>query len=176
MRILVRIPNWIGDAVNSIPLVLNLKKVHHVEGICHRRVAPIFEGIIKCHEFFSKKDLLRVSLNVRGKYDIGVVVPYSFSSAFAMWLINPSIRIGFDGDGRSILLTHVIKRQEFWRKEHILLSYLRLAKPLGIVPQVMEPRVEVRGCEEMVPEEEKFVAMSPFANYGPAKNGHWKIL
>ena len=168
MKILVRIPNWIGDAVNSIPLISNLKKEHQVEGICHVRVAPVFEGIIKCHKFSSRKELLGISLKMRRKFDVGVVVPYSFSSAFAMWLAHPGIRIGFDGDGRSFLLTHVVKRREFWRKEHILLSYLRLARPLGIEPQVMEPRVEVEGCESEF-EMEKFVAMSPFANYGPAK-------
>ena len=169
MRILVRIPNWIGDAVNSIPLILNLKKDHQVEGICHQRVAPIFEGLVNCHHFSSKKDLLRVSLKVWGKYEVGVVVPYSFSSAFAMWLTHPSIRIGFDGDGRSFLLTHVIKKREFWRKEHILISYLRLARPLGIEPQVMEPRVEIKNCDMQKFGLENYVAISPFANYGPAK-------
>ena len=174
MRVLVRLPNWIGDATNAIPAILNLKKAgHSVEGICHRRVSPIFENLIPCHVFYSRKSMEMLSIKQHGKFDVGIVFPVSFSSAFGMWLAHPKVRIGFNGEFRSIFLTHVINKNHFWKREHIVESYLRLLSPLGIKPKRLEPRVELKNCEEVLKKfnliGKKFIAISPFANYGPAK-------
>ncbi len=178
MKVLVRLPNWIGDATNAIPVILNLKKAGHtVEAICHRRVAPIFENLIPCHSFFTRKRMKLLSFRQRGKFDAGIVFPVSFSSALGMWLAHPKIRIGFSGEFRSIFLTHVIKKERFWKKEHIVESYLRLLGPLGIEPEKLEPKVQLKNCGKVLEKfnlvGKNFVSMSPFANYGPAKE--WPI-
>ena len=174
MKILLRLPNWIGDATNSIPVILNLKRAGHtVVGICHKRVAPVFENLIPCHTFLTRKRMKILSFKNRGKFDVGIVFPVSFSSAFGMWIAHPKIRIGFDGEHRSIFLTHVINKKDFWRKEHIVESYLRLLTPLGIQPEKLEPQIELRNCEKTLKKfkltDRKYVTVGPFANYGPAK-------
>ncbi len=174
MRVLVRLPNWIGDATNAIPVILNLKEAGHtVEAICHRRVAPIFENLIPCRSFSTRKGMKLLFLRQHGKFDAGIVFPVSFSSAFGMWLAHPKIRIGFNGEFRSIFLTHVIKKEHFWKKEHIVESYLRLIKPLDIEPEKLEPEVKLTNCKNIIEKfklvGKRFVSISPFANYGPAK-------
>lgn len=176
MRVLVRLPNWIGDAVNAIPLIKNLElSGHEVTGICHSRVLPVFEGLIRCETFTKRREAKVKSLKLRGNFDYGIVLPTSFSSAFAMWLAHPPERIGFDGEGRNFLLTRVIKKDSFWKKEHILKSYLRVLRPMGIQPQEFVPEVKVEPLDlsKFGLQNREYVAISPFANYGPAKE--WPI-
>ncbi len=172
MRVLVRIPNWIGDAVNAIPVVKNLQNNgFEVSGICHKRVFPVMDGIIPCETFSTRHEAKRISIKLRGRFDWGIVLPNSFSSAFAMWLAHPRKRVGFNGEARDFLLTHVVKKENFWKREHILKSYLRLLHPMGIKPKELVPEVVVREFDlrKFGINDENFVTLSPFANYGPAK-------
>ncbi len=172
MKVLIRFPNWIGDAVNAIPVVKNLQENgYEVTGICHKRVFPVVEGIVPCRTFSTRHEAKSISLKMRGKFDYGIILPISFSSAFAMWLAHPGKRIGFDGEVRNFLLTDVIKKAPFWKKEHILKSYLRLLEPMGIRPREFVPEVSITPVDlsKFGLDGENFVAISPFANYGPAK-------
>lgn len=133
MKIVVRAPNWLGDAVMSTPLIRRLVgEGHAVDVLCRPSVAGVYRGF---------PGLGGVLTTARGEwpgrparelkkraYDRAYILPPSFGAALAPWWAGIPERIGGDSDFRRPLLTRAVKIDE---RFHYLRRYLALVGAEG---------------------------------------------
>ena len=183
-RILVMAPNWLGDAVMSLPFFLQLRKVFpdaFICTVCRDYVSEIYSRKNEIDRILvygkiglkSKISLIK-KIRLSGPWDICFILSPSFSSAFIVFLAGLKSRIGYGTDYRSVLLTNAIEGA-LCKKDHLSNSYIRL---IGLVSE------EVMGYDylpSVVPPEDskniikskgitgKYAVFSAGASYGPAK-------
>ncbi|MDB5062419.1 MAG: rfaF [Mucilaginibacter sp.] len=122
MKILIRLPNWLGDVVMSTAFVNAVKQLYpnaQVDAIIKKELASIaalIPGINKVHPF-SKQEYSGLSgvyhfgKALRPlKYDIFFNLPHSLSSAIIAWACGAKQRVGFKKEGGFFLLTHSYKK------------------------------------------------------------------
>jgi len=136
MKLLVRLPNWLGDAVMSTAFIDALRLTYpeaKIDIIIKKElssIAPLIPGVNKIH-VFSKKDYpgLMGAYNF-GKslkseqYDIAFNLPSSISSASMIWATRAKKRVGFSKEGGFLLLTKVCKRPQNVHRVEEYLSIL----------------------------------------------------
>ena len=191
-RILVRGVNWVGDTVLSYPAVQQLKilfpKSHlaiFIPGylVDLWKTFPYVDEIIP---FQKQKGIgsiwedvnLSQSLKERN-FDLAVILPRSFRSAFHMFLARIPIRIGYQSEGRSLFLTHGVRRTKEVLHGHRVHYYQRLIEPLGKIESPPSPKIFLREEDRRwvdralkdlgIPEGKPLIAMNPSATYGLAK-------
>ena len=103
MKIIVRMPNWLGDAVMASAALANLRK--HFSKASISLLAKGEMGRIFDADCFFSTDSVNIDMLKAQQFDLGVLFTNSFSSAFLFWRAGiPSI--GYRGDGRSFLLKY----------------------------------------------------------------------
>jgi len=115
----------------------------------------------------------------RGKYDLGIVLPRSFSSAWYFWLGRMKRRVGYRGRGRGFLLTDRVSLPMGIDQQHLVITYKMLLNPLGIPVSDTKPRIILSGEEILqarelltrlaILPEHILVGIHPGATYGSAK-------
>jgi lipopolysaccharide heptosyltransferase II len=122
MKILIRLPNWLGDVVMSTAFVAAVKQLYpdaRVDAIIKKELsnmAPLIPGLTKTH-CFSKQEfkglvgVYRFGKKLRSeKYDLFFNLPQSLSSAVMGWATSSKKRIGFGKEGGFFLLTNSYKK------------------------------------------------------------------
>lgn len=137
-RILIRVPNWIGDAVMATPVLASARNIFPESKIfilANSSVSPIFYNNPNYDELiiFKKKGFLsnlKLGISLR-KYriDLAIILPNSFSSALIIWLAGAKERIGYNTDYRKIFLTKAPSHPG--RSKHRVETYLDLLKSYG---------------------------------------------
>jgi len=175
MKILVRVPNWLGDAVFSLALVEELKKKHEVSILVKPYLKDLFYKF-ETYTFSSYWDLFKKSLKLRG-YDGFLTIPISFSSALSGYLTGAPLRVGFSFDSRDFLLTHRIKIPSDWKFKHTMWTYIKLLEPFDIylneipIPEFIPSPDDVEKAEELlqIHRVNNYISVSPFTAFGTAK-------
>ena len=191
-RILVRGVNWVGDTVLSYPAVQQLKTLFpksHLAILIPSYLVDLWKTFPYVDEIipFQKKegigsiweDLnLSQSLKERN-FDLAVILPRSFRSAFHIFLARIPIRIGYQSEGRSLFLTHRIRRTKEILQGHRVHYYRKLMEPLGEIEGLPSPKIFLREEDRRwadgvlkdlgIREGELLIAMNPGATYGLAK-------
>ena len=122
MKILVRAPNWVGDAVMAIPALETIRRTHADDEICvlaRPVVADLFSGqpfadrILRydfrgSHRGWLGREKLIAELR-KEKFDIAVLLQNAFEAAWLAWRAGIPERIGYARDGRGPLLTKAIR-------------------------------------------------------------------
>jgi heptosyltransferase II len=118
MKILVRLPNWLGDMVMSVGFIKQLDhffpgaevSIIAKEGI--HELLPLFPGVKNVFIFSKKKykglkGLLKFGREIRNteQFDLFFSLPNSFSSAVIGFASGARKRIGYKQELRQILLT-----------------------------------------------------------------------
>ena len=181
-RILVRGVNWLGDAIMSTPALLRLRdaKPHaHIALLTASKLADLWTSHPAIDEVipFTKTDGIgNVSKRLRaGNFDTALIFPNSFRSACESWMAGIPKRIGFGGNGRSLMLTRVVPRRpsdiemhkrttaevmqlaetspakprdRYPLSAHHLHNYLHLTAELGANPAPAPPRIAVTSREK----------------------------
>ncbi len=191
-NIIVRMPNWVGDLVMATPILSDLRRAYPDAYITAMARSPVCELLQEDPEInelfcFSKGNTFgrRVGKrNVieklrRGKYDLGILLPHSFSAAWWFWQAKVRYRIGYAGNGRSLLLTHSLPLPETIEKQHLVVTYKMLLAPLGVPISDSPPRLylsekEIFQARELlrqhgVSDSSRLVGINPGATYGSAK-------
>lgn len=134
-KIIVRAPNWLGDAVMSTGFIKRLRTggpQNEIHVLCPSGISAIFSNYADVNQVisFEPGDSIRALIQrVRaGHYDLGYVLPPSFSSAFVFWAAGVPERIGYSSDFRRFLLTHPLRLDE---RFHYVRRYLGLLKQEG---------------------------------------------
>jgi lipopolysaccharide heptosyltransferase II len=122
MKILVRLPNWLGDVVMSTAFVSSVRQLYpeaQIDVIIKKELAGIASLIPNLHKvhLFSKQEYSGLSGVFRfGKtlkkerYDLFFCLPDSLSSAIMGWATAARKRVGFGKEGRFFLLTNSFKK------------------------------------------------------------------
>ncbi|MBI5492935.1 MAG: lipopolysaccharide heptosyltransferase II [Deltaproteobacteria bacterium] len=191
-RILVRAPNWIGDAVMSLPALSSLKALFPDAGVfvlAKPRVVPVFEnnpdaaGLITYDDNGRHRGLkgkLKLSGEIKGEgFNLAVLFQNAFDAAFLSFMSGIPERVGYARDLRSPLLTKAIPVTPEIEKRHQAFYYLNIVKELGgAVPERPAPRIYISGEEMLWAErflkengldKDRLIGAAPGASYGPAK-------
>ena len=183
-RVLVRLSNWLGDALMARPALHALRAAYPRAEItaCGPRVLLELlasEGLWQRTEALPGVPGLAARLR-DARFDAALVLPPSFSSAWLAYRSGARLRVGFAHEGRSLLLTRAVRRPA--RGDlHLSREYLRLAECLGAseVPLpglgVNEDAVREAGALRARAglEDRPFAILGPGAAYGPAKR--WSL-
>jgi heptosyltransferase-2 len=191
-RILVRGPNWLGDAVMCEPALRGLRGLFpdaQVTLLVKPAVADLFVGhpavtrlltydIKGRHAGLSGKWALAKQLRRQG-FDLGVLFQNAFEAAFLTFLARVPRRYGYATDGRSLLLSDPVAVPDPRLLVHQVRYYWDLLKPLGLTGDPPVPELVV------LPEEEQamvgrcaqggltptdiVVGINPGSTYGDAK-------
>ncbi len=118
MKILIRLPNWLGDVVMSTAFINSVKQLYpdaSIDVIIKKELgdlARLIDGLRKVH-LFSKKDFTGLAgaynfgKQLRSeKYDLFFNLPTSFSSAVMGWASGAKKRVGYGKEGGFFLLTN----------------------------------------------------------------------
>jgi heptosyltransferase-2 len=141
MRILVRGTNWVGDAVMTIPALMELRRIFPsaeislltrswAEGIF--RDAEFFDEIIAFEKSDSKiKDAFeQTKILKENQFDLAVLFPNSFESALVAKLARIPQRFGYAKEARSFLLSDAIEIPSWKNNRHEAFYYLNLIKEI----------------------------------------------
>ncbi len=121
MKILLRLPNWLGDVVMSTAFVAGVKSLYPDAGIDVivkkelSGIAALIPGINKVH-LFSKLDhkglsgVYHFGKSLRSeKYDLFFNLPSSLSSITLAWATRAKRRVGYGKEGGFFMLTDSFK-------------------------------------------------------------------
>lgn len=113
------------------------------------------------------------------RYDVGIILPNSFSSALWFWQGKVERRIGFDYAGRKSLLTCSIPYPKDVKEYHLISTYKKLLEPLGVPMSDTMPKLylhpgeieqtKVLLSQHGVRSHHKIIGINPGAAYGSAK-------
>ena len=190
-RILVRVPNWIGDAVIALPALKSLKELYPksaVTVLARPRVVPVFEsnpaidGICVYDAGGMHRGVrgrMRLASELRaGVFARAVLFQNAFDAALIAFMARIPERIGYARDLRSMLLTRPLEATDAVRKLHQVHYYLNIVKALGgKAPKRPMPEIRLSSAEESWAEEflggqgagGAIIGAAPGASYGPAK-------
>ena len=185
-RVLIRLPNWLGDVLMARPLLDHLVATG---GTCVavgpagaidllRAAYPVVEFHVWPHDSAARGSLAR-TLRAPAA-DVALVLPVSFSSAWHARAWGARRRIGYAGDGRSPLLHDARRRPPrgdlHLSEEYLALAHAREEAPPRVVRAL--PPLPVAAAHREAAEAtlrasgvagSPFVIVAPGAIYGPAK-------
>lgn len=189
-NIIVRMPNWVGDLIMATPIIKDLRQAFPEAKITVMVRRPLQELLEKSEDideifsfhkpdnpFLRRRQRRNLIEKIRlGKYDLGLLLTNSFSSAWCFYQGNIKEIVGYKCHWRSLLLT---KRVPYPDKGHQIDIYKKLLEPLGISHSDTQPYltlekkevdearkiIEQRGYKRGKP----LIGIHPCSAYGMAK-------
>jgi lipopolysaccharide heptosyltransferase II len=157
MKILIRLPNWLGDVVMSTAFVAAVRQLYpdaRVDVIIKKElngIAALIPGLHKIYSF-SKQEypglngVFRFGKTLRTeKYDLFFCLPDSLSSAVMGWASGAKKRIGFGKEGRFFLLSKSYKKP---------LNIHRTDEYISLLEQFTDKKIPERSVKLVVKETE----------------------
>lgn len=196
MKILVRAPNWVGDAVMAIPALETIRRARSSDEICvlaRPVVVDLYSGQSLAdqilpydfrgrHRGWLGREKLIAELR-KEKFDVAVLLQNAFEAAWLAWRAGIPERMGYARDGRGPLLTRAIRAPRTGgipkHESHYYLELLRGAGWAEGLPAIPPIRLSISdaaraGAESVLRgagarENAWRCAMAPGAAYGAAK-------
>lgn len=184
-RLLVRVPNWVGDAIMGLPVLAGLRRffpLAEITVLAARRVAPLFgsqPGVAEVIRYPGGRGKWKVLWELRGRFDLALALPNSLESALGLWLLGVPYRVGYNTDARRPLLNLAVSGRQKLAGLHTVFYFLGLLQALGAVTTFIPPTLYLEAnetaaaaqllSEAAVPGQGPWVGLSPGATYGPAK-------
>ena len=181
-RVLIRAPNWLGDAVMALPAMAAVRRTFPRSAIgvaAPASVAPMFSEMTDVspdHVLTVNRATETADLRL-GRYDLVILLPNSFRSAWVARRAQVPHRWGIAANARGWLLTRRVRPARTGR--HQAARYLALMEALGISATDDLPRIGVttvtrqRAAEQLardgVDASAALVGIAPGAAYGHAK-------
>ncbi len=191
-NILVRVPNWIGDAVMCLPALLDIRECFvkaNITILARPTIAEMLReqcGINEVLIFENQTNhrgilgLLKLSHIIRKRtFDMAVLFQNAFEAAVLTSISSIPTRIGYATDGRGWLLSQAVQRP-LDRSLHQTQYYQQLVAAITEHPSKnRNPRLDVsekdqKACEGKFPEvfapsDMLLVGINPGSIYGSAK-------
>ncbi len=184
-RLLVRVPNWVGDAVMSLPVLAGLRRffpLAEITVLAARRVAPLFGSqprVSQVIRYPEDRSRWKVLWELRGQFDLALALPNSLESALGLWLVGVPDRAGYHTDARRPLLNLAVAGRQKLAGLHTVFYFLGLLQAVGMVTTFTPPTLylearEMASAAELlagaaIASHGPWVGLSPGASYGPAK-------
>lgn len=192
-RFLLRMPNWLGDFVMAIPLILELRAAFpksSITALCPKGFGALLAEEPALDEIFSvasedvqpaarRKKGYALSQKIEARdFDVGILTTRSLSAAWLFWQGKVKRRIGYRGGWpQPFFLTDRLAPPK--EKRHQVEVYKGLLQGLGVLDTGTAPRIVLNAEERLEAVhflEQKGVAAStpciglhPGAAYGSAK-------
>ena len=184
-RLVVRAPNWLGDAVMAIPAMAALRAAYpesHVTIAAPASVAPLFhektpaapDAVLALAGGRSAVDAMR-----SGRFDACVLMPNSFRSAWDARSAGIPERWGFRSSGRGWMLTRAVAKPGRRETVHQADYYRALVRGLGLgcgdrAPEISATSNSVERADALLrqqrwPADARYFVVMPGAAYGQAK-------
>jgi len=192
-RILVRMPNWVGDAVMALPALEAVRVIFPASSItllAKPWVEPLFEDNPAVDRIITfRKDggylaklgeTLRVIKNIRNdKFDLAILFQNAFEAAFLGCMGGARFRLGYNTDGRGFLLTHRVIRNNDVLRGHLVEYYLSILRAMGWEAKSCDPSLQldrkyIQKAGELlhshgIGQEDYLLGLNPGAIFGNAK-------
>src|SRR5574341_1671221 len=151
-RLLVRGPNWLGDAVMCEPALRGLRRLFPDADISLLVKPPVAELLLGHpavnktviydekgrHAGLSGKWALARQLR-RQRFDLAVLFQNAFEAAVLVWLAGIPRRYGYATDGRSVLLTEPVVVPDKCLHLHQVLYYWNLLRSEEHTSELQSP-------------------------------------
>jgi heptosyltransferase-2 len=183
MKILVRAPNWVGDAVMAIPALEAIRRTHasaEIAILAQPAVADLYhdqtfaDKIVEYdksgrHKGWWGRQKLIAELR-REKFNLAILLQNAFEAAWVAWRAGIPERVGYARDGRSPLLTRPIRVPEEGEiPRHESHYYLELLRCAGWI----ESRGEIAPIRLRVTSAQREAAGASLLRAG-AREGAWR--
>lgn len=177
-RLLVRAPNWVGDVVLSLPALRDLRRAFpasRLEVLARPWVAGLYAAVPEIDGVIESRGTLADAAPIRGRYDVGLLLPNSFASAFTLWRAGIPERWGYATDARGALLTRSCRVSASLGGRSQVYYYRAMLEGLGLA--VSGPPDASLACPEAWAERGRallgspgpWIGINPGAAYGTAK-------
>lgn len=162
MKILVRLPNWLGDVVMSTAFINAVQQLYpdaQIDVIIKKELSSIAALIPRINNVhpFSKQEHTGLSgvynfgKNLRNeKYDLFFCLPDSLSSALMGWGTRAKKRIGFGKEGRFFLLTNSYKKPDSLHRADEYVSLLEQFSGKTITERRVGLSIQEKKGEDLV--------------------------
>ncbi len=190
-KILVRGPNWIGDAVMCVPAVEAIRQAFpdsEISLLVRPAIGELFIGHPSVHHIVvydhqgihaGWRGKLRLAASLRkGRYDLALFFQNAFEAALLGVLAGIPLRYGYATDGRKLLLTHPVALNSM-HTVHQVHYYMDLLGPLGQETFTPKPMLHVSPEEQAradrllqeggIQASEVIIGLNPGSVYGGAK-------
>lgn len=189
LKIIVRMPNWIGDFVMATPVLADLRKTFphaHITAMCTTSSCGLLKENPHINDIFSfskpsssKEISLILKKIMQGNYDLGILLTHSFSSAW--WFLRGKVkrRIGYSSHFRRLLLTDAVSFSSNLQEQHLVITYKMVLAPLNIPISNTAPALYLTKEElektflqlqaKGIQKDDFLIGINPGASYGSAK-------
>lgn len=192
-NILIRATNWVGDAVMTLPALEAVRENFQSASItvlARPWVAPVFENhpAVKNTLIYNRHDGLKKNISEffhitnlvrKNRYDLAILFQNAFEAALLAYLGRVTYRLGFDSDGRGLMLTHAIQRSSEIFAVHQVEYYLSILKAVGLKAESRNPvlylsKKDIAKAENLLQlqgicKNDFILGISPGAIFGNAK-------
>lgn len=183
MKILIRAPNWIGDAVMAIPALEALRRARPQDEICvlsRPAITDLFAGqpfadrllafdFRGHHRGWLGREKLAGELR-KEKFGAALLLQNAFEAAWLAWRAGIPERVGYGRDGRGPLLTKAIRAPRDGEiPKHESHYYLELLRRAGWA----EPPEKISRICLTIPGEARSAAESTLRRAGARENS-WR--
>jgi len=170
-RMVVRSPNWLGDAVMSVEAVRAFKLGRpdaHLAVMAPEKLAGFWQRVGDVDEVISfepGESVFSIAKKLRGQFEVAVLLPNSLRSALEVWLAGIPRRVGYRGHSRAWLLNQIVREPEKKNRppEHHADRYWRIAQRCGAAERPPLKTLWKPNLKECV------IGLCPGAEYGSAK-------
>ncbi len=144
-RILIRAANWVGDAIMTTPVIRAVRKNYpqsHITVLAKPWVVPVYEtnphvDEVMVYENAGRHKMgmgtLRLARDIRkGRFDLAILMQNAFEAALLAFLAGVPERLGYNTDGRALLLNRGIKMNSALKKGHLIDYYIAILTGAGL--------------------------------------------
>ena len=177
-RVVVRAPNWVGDAVLSLGAVRDLRRNFPAARLeVHARdwVAPLYEAVSEVDAVHPSRGFQADRRALRGRFDTAVLLPNSFAAAATVFAAGIPERWGYATDGRGPLLTRRARVPAEVRGRSQVYYYRAMLAGIGLTVSA-SPDVSLRAptawsarAAERLGADGPWIGLNPGAFFGSAK-------
>jgi len=191
-RIVVRAPNWIGDAVMCEPALSALRTLFpqaELTLLAKPAIAELFTGHPAVNHVLVYEDRgrhaglagkWRLARTLRRlRFDLAVLFQNAFEAALLAFLAGIPLRYGYATDGRRLLLSNPVPRPGRAALPHQVQYYLDMLRPMGWERSAGLPRLVLsleeqqamanRLAESGIGGSDLLIGLNPGSTYGGAK-------
>jgi heptosyltransferase-2 len=177
-RIVVRAANWVGDVVLSLAALRDVRRAFpaaRLELMARPWVAGLYAAVPEVDAVVESRGVRADVAALRGRFELALLLPNSFASAFVPWAARVPERWGYATDARAALLTRSCRVSPKLRGRSQVYYYRAMLEGLGLA--VSEPPDTSLTCPAAWAERGRallggagrWIGINPGAAYGSAK-------
>ena len=138
-RVVVRVPNWVGDAVMCVPALRRLRQLlpqAQITLVSRPGASDIFidadcaDGLIIYQRSGLASAWKQIQEWKKHQFDLAVLFQNAFEAAAIAFMARVPVRLGYDTERRSFLLTHPITSPAWKNERHEVFYYLNIISEL----------------------------------------------